>query len=73
MKEKCSVKPNFFVADTDAPSIREQLQCGVNVLGEASKMNGFTNEWKEYEPKFELHFDAWKQCDSLDGKLKRIA
>ena len=72
MEEKCSKKPNFFVANTN-PSFREINQCSVNACGEASKMNGFTNEWKEYEPKLKQQLDAWKQCDSLDGKLKRIA
>ena len=69
---KCLRKPNIFVADTYAPSAREKVQCQVNALAKASSMNGFTNEWKEYEPKFKQQFDAWKQCDSLDGKLKKI-
>ena len=71
MEGKCLKKPNFFVASTFASFGRERRQCEVDAMGEASILNGFTNEWEEYEPKFKQKFDAWKQCDNFPF-LKRI-
>lgn len=64
--------PKFFIAAAYKVSVREQLQCYINALGEASTMNGMTNEWKAYEPEFQQHLDAWKQCDSADDKSEKF-
>lgn len=75
MHGKCGVllESNVFVANTDnAPSIRDKLECLMNALKEASTKNDMSNEWMKYEPKFKQHFDAWKQCDNIDGDVKKF-
>ena len=71
VKEKCLKNSNFFIASD--PIDREAWECRVNILREASAMNGLTREWKDFEQRFKRHINAWKQCDSIDDKSKRMS
>lgn len=62
----------FFEADTYAPTVRDQFLCSITALKEASMKNGMTEEWNKYEMKFKTHTDAWKKCDTLTEKMKKI-
>lgn len=74
IKGKCAQQNefDFFVADSYARSFRENYECMIKTLGEASMKNGLTTQWKKYEPKIKQHFDAWKQCEQSGGKLKKL-
>lgn len=69
-QSKCVNKFAVFEDELDAPSLPDQFQCIVSVLGDVSKANGLGDQWAVYEPKFQKRIDAWKQCDKAGNNIE---
>lgn len=75
LQSKCGLISDYYFAigkETQSLPLTEQFECILNAVGKASMMNDMTDEWKQFQPKFNHYLNAWKQCKRVDGKIETL-